>query len=153
VLVQLIWCYYALPMVAGIDMTPMTASLLALSCYGGAFFAEIIRGGIVSIDMGQSEAASALGMTPSLAMRRIILPQALHRMLPALMNQSILMFKNTSLVSVLAVPDLVYQGQMAAHDSFRPLETYTAVAVMYFVILFPLTLYVRHRERKLGEAR
>lgn len=153
VLVQLIWCYYALPMVAGIEMTPITASLLALSCYGGAFFAEIIRGGIVSIDMGQSEAASALGMTPPLAMRRIILPQALHRMLPALMNQSILMFKNTSLVSVLAVPDLVYQGQMAAHDSFRPLETYTAVAVAYFVILFPLTLYVRKRERKLGEGR
>ena len=68
----------------------------------------------------------------------------------ALMNQSILQFKNTSLVSVLAVPDLVYQGQMAAHDSFRPLETYTAIAVAYFVILFPLTLFVRHRERRLG---
>ncbi|CAH1677341.1 Amino acid ABC transporter permease [Hyphomicrobiales bacterium] len=153
VLVQLIWCYYALPMIAGIEMTPVTASLLALSCYGGSFYAEIIRGGIVSIDTGQSEAAAALGMTPGLAMRRIILPQALRRMLPALMNQSILQFKNTSLVSVLAVPDLVYQGQIAAHDSFRPLETYTAVAVAYFVILFPLTLYVRRRERRLGEAR
>jgi polar amino acid transport system permease protein len=153
VLVQLIWCYYALPMIAGIEMTPITASLLALSCYGGSFYAEIIRGGIVSIDVGQSEAASALGMPPGLAMRRIILPQALRRMLPALMNQSILQFKNTSLVSVLAVPDLVYQGQIAAHDSFRPLETYTAVAVAYFVILFPLTLYVRSRERRLGAAR
>ncbi|RXT48146.1 ABC transporter permease [Bosea sp. Tri-44] len=153
VLVQLIWCYYALPMIAGIEMTPITASLLALSCYGGSFYAEIIRGGIVSIDVGQSEAASALGMPPGLAMRRIILPQALRRMLPALMNQSILQFKNTSLVSVLAVPDLVYQGQIAAHDSFRPLETYTAVAVAYFAILFPLTLYVRSRERRLGAAR
>lgn len=153
ILVQLIWCYYALPIVAGIEMTPVTASLLALSCYGGAFYAEIIRGGIVSIDVGQSEAAAALGMPPSLAMRRIVLPQALRRMLPSLMNQSILQFKNTSLVSVLAVPDLVYQGQMAAHDSFRPLETYSAIAVAYFAILFPLTLLVRHRERKLGEAR
>lgn len=153
VLVQLIWCYYALPMVAGVEMTPATASLLALSCYGGSFYAEIIRGGIVSIDAGQSEAAAALGMTPTLTMRRIILPQALRRMLPALMNQSILQFKNTSLVSVLAVPDLVYQSQMAAHDSFRPLETYTAVAIIYFAILFPLTLYVRKRERKLGEKR
>lgn len=153
VLVQLIWCYYALPLIAGIEMTPISASLLALSCYGGSFYAEIIRGGIVSIDTGQSEAASALGMTPGLAMRRIILPQALRRMLPALMNQSILQFKNTSLVSVLAVPDLVYQGQIAAHDSFRPLETYTAVAVAYFAILFPLTLYVRSRERRLGAAR
>ena len=153
VLVQLIWCYYALPLIAGIEMTPISASLLALSCYGGSFYAEIIRGGIVSIEAGQSEAASALGMTPGLAMRRIILPQALHRMLPALMNQSILQFKNTSLVSVLAVPDLVYQGQIAAHDSFGPLETYTAVAVAYFLILFPLTLYVRSRERRLGAAR
>ena len=150
ILVQLIWFYYALPILAGIEMTPVTASILALSCYGGAFYAEIIRGGIVSIDAGQSEAAAALGMTPGLAMRRIILPQALRRMVPALMNQSILQFKNTSLVSVLAVPDLVYQGQMVAHDSFRPLETYTAVAVAYFAILFPLTLYVRHRERAAG---
>jgi polar amino acid transport system permease protein len=150
ILVQLIWFYYALPILVGIEMTPTTASLLALSCYGGSFYAEIIRGGIVSIDPGQSEAGSALGMTPPLVMRRIILPQALRRMGPALMNQSILQFKNTSLVSVLAVPDLVYQGQMVAHDSFRPLETYTAIAVAYFVILFPLTVYVRRRERKLS---
>jgi polar amino acid transport system permease protein len=149
ILVQLIWFYYALPILMGIEMTPTTAALLALSCYGGSFYAEIIRGGIVSIDAGQSEAGAALGMTPALAMRRIILPQALRRMLPALMNQSILQFKNTSLVSVLAVPDLVYQGQMVAHDSFRPLETYTAVAVAYFAILFPLTVFVRNRERKL----
>ncbi|MCB5201053.1 amino acid ABC transporter permease [Neorhizobium sp. T786] len=153
ILVQLIWCYYALPMLAGIELTPVTASLLALSCYGGAFYAEIIRGGIISIDPGQKDAAAALGMTPALAMRRIILPQALRRMSPALMNQSILQFKNTSLVSVLAVPDLVYQGQMAAHDSFRPLEMYTAVAVAYFAILFPLTLFVRSRERKFGDNR
>ena len=153
ILVQLVWAYYALPILAGVEMTPVTASLLALSCYGGSFYEEIIRGGIVSIDPGQSEAAAALGMTPGLAMRRIILPQALRRMVPALMNQSILQFKNTSLVSVLAVPDLVYQGQMVAHDSFRPLETYTAVAVGYFAILFPLTLYVRHRERVSGAKR
>lgn len=153
ILVQLIWFYYALPILAGIEMTPVTASLLALSCYGGAFYAEIIRGGIVSIDAGQSEAAAALGMTPTLAMRRIILPQALRRMIPPLMNQSILQFKNTSLVSVLAVPDLVYMGQMVAHDNFRPLETYTAVAVIYFAILFPLTLFVRRREHAAGEGR
>lgn len=150
ILVQLIWFYYALPMLTGVEMTPVTASLIALSCYGASFYSEIIRGGIVSIDPGQTEAAAALGMMPSQIMRRIVLPQAIRRMLPALMNQSIIQFKNTSLVSVLAVPDLVYQGQMAAHDSFRPLETYTAVAVAYFAILFPLTLLVRRGERKLG---
>jgi len=153
ILVQLIWCYYALPILTGIELSAITASVLALSCYGGSFYSEIIRGGIVSIDDGQNEAGLALGMTPALAMRRIVLPQALRRMVPALMNQSILQLKNTSLVSVLAVPDLVYQGQLAAHDSFRPLETYTAVALGYFVILLPVTLYVRHRERKFGTNR
>jgi polar amino acid transport system permease protein len=153
VLVQLIWFYYALPILAGIEMTPITASIVALSCYGGAFYAEIIRGGIVSIDPGQREAGTALGLSPAQTMARIILPQALRRMVPALMNQSIMQFKNTSLVSVLAVPDLVYQGQMVAHDSFRPLETYSAVAAAYFVILFPLTLIVRYREKKAAGAR
>lgn len=150
ILVQLVWCYYALPMLVGIELSASTAAIIALSCYGGSFYGEIIRGGIVSIDPGQHEAGAALGMTPARTMRRIILPQAMRRMMPALMNQSIVQFKNTSLVSVLAVPDLVYQGQIAAHDSFRPLETYTAVAVIYFVILFPLTLAVRRFERKLG---
>jgi polar amino acid transport system permease protein len=150
ILVQLIWFYYALPILAGIEMTPITASILALSLYGGSFYSEIIRAGVVSIDGGQSEAGLALGMTPAQTMRRIVLPQAVKRMIPALMNQSIIQFKNTSLVSVLAVPDLVYQSQIAAHDSYRPLETYTAVAVAYFVILFPLTLLVREGERRLG---
>lgn len=149
-IVQLIWCYYALPILVGVEMTPLTAALLALSCYGGSFYAEIIRGGIVSIDLGQSEAGAALGMRSGQIMRRIVLPQAIRRMIPALMNQSIIQFKNTSLVSILAVPDLVYQSQMVAHDSFRPLETYTAVAVAYFAILFPLTVLVRRHEKKMG---
>jgi polar amino acid transport system permease protein len=150
ILVQLIWFYYALPILAGIEMTPVAAAMLALSLYGGSFYAEIIRGGIVSIDQGQSEAGAALGMTPRQTMRRIVLPQAIKRMIPALMNQSIMQFKNTSLVSVLAVPDLVYQSQIAAHDSFRPLETYTAVAIAYFLILFPLTLLSGYGERRLS---
>ena len=106
--------------------------------------------GIISIDKGQSEAGAALGMTPGQSMRRIVLPQAIKRMIPALMNQSIIQFKNTSLVSVLAVPDLVYQSQVAAHDSYRPLETYTAVAVAYAAILIPLTIIVRRGEKRLA---
>ncbi len=149
-LVQLIWFYYALPILTGLEMTPTSASVLALSLYGGSFYAEVIRGGIVSIDKGQAEAGAALGMTPNQAMRRILLPQALRRMVPPLMNQSITQFKNTSLVSVLAVPDLVYQAQMVAHDDFRPLETYSAIAAAYFVVLFPLTVFVRIGERRLG---
>ncbi|GJD51482.1 Glutamine transport system permease protein GlnP [Methylobacterium crusticola] len=149
-LVQLVWFYYALPILAGIEISAVTASVLALSLYGGSFYAEIIRGGIVSIDPGQAEAGAALGMTPGQSMRRVILPQALKRMVPPLMNQSIIQFKNTSLVSVLAVPDLLYQGQVAAHDSYRPLEIYTLVAVLYFAALFPLTWVVRRGEKRLA---
>ena len=112
----------------------------------------IIRGGIVSIDAGQREAAEALGMTPGQSMRRIILPQAIKRMIPPLMNQSIIQFKNTSLVSVLAVPDLLYQGQAIAHDTYRPLETYSLVAVIYFAVLFPLTLLVQYLERRMARS-
>lgn len=149
-LVQLIWFFYALPILAGVEISAVTASILALSLYGGSFYAEIIRGGIVSIEAGQSEAALALGMTPSQRMRRIILPQAFKRMLPPLMNQSILQLKNTSLVSMVAVPDLLYRGQMAANDSYRFLEIYTLVAALYFIVLYPLTLIVRRLERKLS---
>jgi polar amino acid transport system permease protein len=152
ILVQLVWFYYALPILAGIEMTATTAGVLALSLYGGAFYSEIVRGGIASIEAGQTEAALALGMTPAQSMRRIVLPQALKRMVPPLMNQSIIQLKNTSLVSVLAVPDLLYQGQAAAHDSYRPLEIYTLVAVIYFVVLFPMTLLVGRLERRLARA-
>lgn len=150
VLVQLIWFYYAMPILTGIEMSAFTAGILALSLYGGSFYAEIIRGGIVSIDRGQTEAGEALGMVPSQIMRRVVLPQALKRMVPPLMNQSIIQFKNTSLVSVLAVPDLLYQGQVAAHDSYRPLELYTVIAIIYFLALFPLTILVRRGEARLA---
>jgi polar amino acid transport system permease protein len=81
-------------------------------------------------------------------MRRIVLPQAIKQMIPPLMNQSIIQFKNTSLVSVLAVPDLLYQGQVITMDTFRPLEVYTVIAVIYFVVLVPLTAIVKRAEKK-----
>ncbi|OBZ95746.1 ABC transporter permease [Pararhizobium polonicum] len=151
-LVQLLWCYYALPILTGIEMSATTAAVLTLSLYGGSFYAEVIRGGIVSIEPGQSEAGLALGLTPARVMRRIILPQALKRMIPPLMNQSIIQFKNTSLVSVLAVPDLLYQGQVAAMDTYRPLEVYTVIAVIYFIVLVPLTAVVKKSEKLLQES-
>ena len=149
VLVQLVWFYYALPILTGIQISAALAAVMTLSLYGGAFYSEIIRGGIVSVDVGQSEAARALGMRRAQVMRRIVLPQALRRMLPPLMNQSILQLKNTSLLSVLAVPDLLYQGQTVAHETYRPLEVYTLVAIAYFVILLPATFVVKRLEERL----
>lgn len=146
VLVQLIWFYYALPVLLGVELSPWMAAALALTLYGGAFYSEIVRGGIVSIDAGQTEAGQAIGMTRAQVMRRLILPQAFRRMTPPLVSQSIMQLKNTSLLSVLAVPDLVYQGQLIAHDTYRPLEIYTLVAVIYFIILFPATVLAKRLE-------
>lgn len=149
-LVQLVWFYYALPVLLGISMSPALAATLTLSLYGGAFYTEIIRAGVLSIDPGQWDAGRALGLGRLALMRKIILPQALKRMLPPLMNQSIIQLKNTSLVSVLAVPDLLYQGQVVTAATYRPLEVYTLVALVYFAVLFPLTLAVQGLERRLA---
>ena len=151
VLVQLIWFYYALPVLSGIEISPAMASVLALSLYGGAFYSEIFRAGVVSIDVGQSEAGMAIGMTKPQIMRRVVLPQAFKRMVPPLMSQSIMQLKNTSLLSVLAIPDLLYQGQTAAHDLYRPLECYTIVAICYFAVLFPATVFSKRLENRLAQ--
>ena len=148
VLVALIWFYYALPILTGFEISAISAAFLGLTLYAAAFYSEIIRGGIVGIDPGQREAGEAIGMMPREIMKRIILPQAFRKMVPPLVNQSIINLKNTSLVSVLAVPDLLYQGKLIAHESYRPLEVYTAVALIYFALLFPLTLLVRHLESR-----
>lgn len=147
VLVQLVWFYYALPVLTGIEMSAPMAAGICLSLYGGAFYSEIIRGGIISIDPGQTEAGQAIGMTRFQVMHRIILPQAFKRMVPPLMSQSIMQLKNTSLLSVLAVPDLLYQGQVIAHDTYRPLEVYTFIAVAYFIILLPATMWAKRIEQ------
>lgn len=150
VLVTLIWVYYALPILIGVEISAMMAAFLAIMAYGAAFYSEIIRAGIEGIDPGQSEAGAAIGLTNGQILRRIVLPQAVRKMVPPLVNQSVINLKNTSLVSVLAVPDLLYEGKMIAHETFRPLEVFTTVALLYFAILFPLTLLVRRLEAKHG---
>lgn len=152
-LVQIVWCYYALPVLLGIQIPATAAAVLTLSCYTGAFYAEIFRGGIVSIETGQWDAARALGLSRWTMMRRVILPQAVRRMIPPFVNQSITQLKNTSLVSTIAVPDLLYQGTLVTADTYRPLEVYTVVAVIYFVLLFPSTMLAQWYERRLAAKR
>lgn len=147
-LVQLIWCYYALPVLLDIKLSATVAATLVLALYTGAFYAEIFRAGILSIERGQWDAARALGLGRLAMMRLVILPQAVRRMVPPFMNQSITQLKNTSLVSTIAVPDLLYQGTMVTADTYRPLEVYTTVAVIYFCLLFPATRLVQAYERR-----
>ncbi|HEX8167125.1 MAG TPA: amino acid ABC transporter permease [Beijerinckiaceae bacterium] len=148
-LVQIIWFYYAFPVLVGIDIPAPTAGLLVLSLYTGAFYAEIFRGGVLSIERGQWDAARAIGMRRGQVLRTVVLPQAVKRMIPPFMNQSIIQLKNTSLVSTIAVSDLLYQGTLITSATYRPLETYTTVAVIYFAVLFPLTLAAQAVERRL----
>ena len=150
-LVQIVWFYYALPVLLGIQIPAVLAGMLTLSCYTGAFYAEIFRGGIISIEQGQWDAARAMGLRPWYVMRLVILPQAIRRMIPPFVNQSITQLKNTSLVSTIAVPDLLYNGTLITADTYRPLEVYTVIAVIYFALLFPSTLLAQAYERRLAK--
>ena len=150
-LVQIVWFYYALPVLLGIQIPAMLAAVMTLSLYTGAFYAEIFRGGIISIESGQWDAARALGLRRWPMMRRVILPQAVRRMIPPFVNQSITQLKNTSLVSTIAVPDLLYNGTLVTADTYRPLEVYTVVAIIYFVLLFPSTMLAQAYERYLAK--
>jgi len=151
-LVQIVWFYYALPVLLDVQIPATVAATAVLSLYTAAFYAEIFRGGIVSIEPGQWDAARALGLRPWYLMRLVVLPQAVRRMVPPFMNQSIIQLKNTSLVSTIAVPDLLYQGQLITADTYRPLEVYTMIAVIYFFLLFPTTLLAQVYERRLAKA-
>jgi polar amino acid transport system permease protein len=145
-LVQIIWFYYAFPVVLGVNIPAHVVAMSVLSLYGGAFYAEIVRGSIESVPRGQWDAAHALGLRPWRVLRLVILPQALKPMLAPYVNRSVTQRKNTSLVSVIAVPDLVYNATLINADTYRPLEVYTVVALIYFAILFPATLIGRRLE-------
>jgi polar amino acid transport system permease protein len=133
-LVQLIWVYYCLPIIFGIDLAPVTSCIVALALHGGAYTAEIVRSGIQSIDPGQMEAAKSIGLTYIQAMQKIILPQTFRRITPPLANEGITLLKYSSLVSTLGVADLTYNAQVIATTTFRPLEIYSALAIEYFVL-------------------
>lgn len=147
-LVQIVWFFYALPMIAGITLPDWFAAGLGLTLYMAAFAAEIFRAGVISIEKGQWEASTVLGFSYWTRMRHIILPQATRRMIPPIVSQSILQLKNTSLLSVVAVPDLMYAAGSLTMATFRPLEVYTFAALLYLAILTPVTLLANRFELK-----
>jgi len=150
-LVQIVWFYFALPIVLDVTMPDWFAAGLGLTLYMGAFATEIFRGGIISIDKGQWQGARALGMTWMELMQHIILPQAIKRMTPPFVNQSIIQLKNTSLLYVVAIPDLMYTGSIIVSDTVPPLQVYSVVAIAYFVILYPLTLWAARLEARVDQ--
>lgn len=149
-LIQLMWVYYCLPILTGLEMSAAASATFALAVNGAAYIAEIIRGGIQSVDRGQTEAARTLGMSHVQAMRRIVLPQAFRRMIPPFVNESVSILKFSSLVSVLGVADLTYQAQVLSTTTFRPIEIFTFIAVVYFVLCTALSYFARRLELRLA---
>jgi polar amino acid transport system permease protein len=150
ILIQLVWFFYAFPIVTGLQLSPYVAALLALTLNASAYCSEIFRGGLASLPKGQWEGASAIGMTRAQVLRRVVLPQVLKRMLPAFTNRGIELAKNTSIASVIAVHELMYQGRALSAVSYRPLEMLTAVAVIYFVLIYPGAYAAGRLEKRLA---
>jgi len=148
-LIQLFLIYYAMPPLLGITLDRWQAGITALSLNSAAYIAEIVRAGIQSIDVGQTEAAYALGLTKFQTARFIVLPQAFRRIIPPLGNEFILLLKDSSLVSVIALEELLRAGQLIVTRTFRPVEIYSLVAVMYLLMTTVISMLVTLVERKL----
>ncbi len=146
-LVQLFVIYFGGPQV-GINLSPITAAILGLGLNAAAYISEIFRGTILSIPRGQMEAARSLGMGHWLAMRRVVMPQALRHALPALGSSFAALVKDTSLVSVITVSELLLVARNRVSATYRPLEIFLMVGVLYFALTTVITCGVRWWERR-----
>ena len=145
-LVQLVWIYYALPIVTGIQLPAFESVILAFTLNLGAFYGEAFRSGIQAIPREQIETGDVLGLSYLQRMRYVIVPQAFRIVLPVVISIGISLFKDTSLVSTLGVADLMYNGKTVATETYRPLEIFTTVAIIYFIVAFPITIIMRRYE-------
>lgn len=149
-LVQIYLVYYGLPMVLPFDLGRMTLGTIAVLLNSAAYVAEIIRAGIQSIDIGQMEAARSLGMTKSMAMRYIIIPQAFKNILPALGNEFIVLVKESAILSVIGIHDLMYNADTLRGITYRPFIPLIYAAIIYFIITFTLSKLLGLVERRLA---
>lgn len=146
-ILQLFYVYYVLPS-AGLQLEPFTAAVVALTMNYTAYLSEVYRGGIKAVPDGQRNAAAALGMTPTKAFLRIVLPQAFRIVTPTLGNYFIALFKDTALASVVTVNELLYAGNLVSSSTYQYFTVYTVTGVLYFVAGFPAALFVRYLERR-----
>jgi polar amino acid transport system permease protein len=148
-LVQLYIIYYGLPKLVGLDFGDITLGIVAISLNSAAYVGEIIRAGIQSIDKGQMEAARSLGMPHKMAMTNIIIPQAFKNILPALGNEFIVLIKESSIVSVVGIHDLMYNADTVRGNTYLPFEPLVIAALIYFVITFILSKLLSLLERRM----
>jgi polar amino acid transport system permease protein len=139
VFVVLVWIYFAVPIISGYSFDPFWAALTGITIHVAAYVAEVIRAGITSIRKGQIQAGLAIGMSGAQIVRQILLPQAIVRMLPAFGSIVSVTIKDTAIAAVIAVPELMRQAETVAGQSYRPIEVFTTVMVIYFLLIFPVT--------------
>jgi polar amino acid transport system permease protein len=151
-LVLLFWVFFALPILVNIVIDPYEAAVITLSLSAAAFSAEAVRGGIASIERGQWDAARALAMSPGQVMRRVVLPQAIKRMLPALFERGVELLKATTLVSTVSYADLLFKANDLVSQSYRPMEIYSFVAIVYFVLILAASQAARLLEVRLARS-
>ncbi|NIK13040.1 amino acid ABC transporter permease [Alkalibacillus almallahensis] len=150
ILAQVLFIYFGISEdLIGVNISGLTAAIIAITLNAGAYIAEIVRGAVYSIDRGQFEAGRAIGLTEKQTMRYIIWPQAFKRMIPPLGNQFIISLKDTSLFSVIAVNELLYQGRTYYNATAEVFETLVMVCIIYLMITVPTSLILRRVERKL----
>ena len=148
-LVQLIWIFYALPILTGIALNSAVSVIIALSANLAAYMAEAYRAGLQAVPREHIEAAQVLGLSRFDILRHISLPQVIRQQIPVILSLNVMLLKDTSLVSTLGVADLTYLGNLQSSQTYRPLEVYTEVGILYFVVAFPATLVISALERRL----
>jgi polar amino acid transport system permease protein len=148
-LLQLFYIYFVLPSF-GIRFDPFMAGVVGLSINYSAYLAEVYRAGIVAVPHGQIEAAKALGMSRRKMLRLIVLPQAIRVVVPPLGNYAISLFKDTSLVSIVTVKELIFTGQIVSSTNFQYATVFTIIGVIYFAFSYPSALLVRWLERRMS---
>jgi polar amino acid transport system permease protein len=147
--IMLVWVHFVLPLLIGmvirrrVELHPFMSAVIALGFVYSGYFAETFRAGIEAIPRGNLDAAHAFGMSERLILWRIVLPQVVRRMLPEALNQFVSLFKATTIVSLIAVPDLMYEVSMVTQQEMRPLPLYTGAAITYFLLIFLLASAVR----------
>lgn len=150
-IVLIFWVYYCLPLLFGVGMSAAVSGIVALSLLSSAVLAEVFRAGILAVPRGQLEAAAALAIPPYHKWRYIILSQAVRRMMPAFMNFLTELLKASALLSAIGVAELLYQARNLGDQTFRHLEFFTFAAVLYFVVIFPISMYARRFEQRLSK--
>jgi polar amino acid transport system permease protein len=146
------WIWIVVPVLLRTKIPEFGVALAAFVIFEAAYLGEIVRAGIQSVARGQVEAATALGLTPSATMRYVVLPQALKNMIPSLVTQFIVLFKDTSLASIIGFMDLTKAAQVVNNREIRPFELYLFIAVVYWLCTYSMSRYARSLEKRLGPA-